>query len=384
MGCPFTIRMRVICAPDSFKESLSAEAAARAMAAGIEAVAPDVATDCCPIGDGGEGTASALIAAAHGEHYQTTVMGPFGEPVTAQWGLLEQGRLAVLEMAAAAGLALVPAKRRNPCLTTTFGVGQLIKAACASGAQRLIVCVGGSATNDGGCGMAQALGIRFFDAAGATIERPITGSMLMTIARIDAQERWRGLDQVDVTVASDVSNPLTGPTGAARMFAPQKGASPDEVEQLDAGLRHLARLIGKDLGLEIPSVPGAGAAGGLGAGLMAFASARISSGIELVLKAVEFSQRVANADLCLTGEGRLDNQSLLGKACMGVAHAAAMHGVPTVALVGSLGPGAGAALNNGLADAIVIGPGLPTAESIRQAPQLIASAAARAVLAYRR
>jgi glycerate kinase len=375
--------MRVICAPDSFKESLSAEAAARAMASGIAAVAPDVEVDCCPIGDGGEGTAAALVTAAGGQWFKETVMGPLGEPVCADWALVAQDQLAVLEMAAAAGLALVPAELRDPEKTTSYGVGQLIKAACASGAKRLIVCVGGSATNDGGCGMAQALGIRFLSATGAVIDQPITGGMLATIARIDSRQRCRELDDMTIIVASDVTNPLTGPLGAARVFGPQKGASPAQTDRLDAGLEHLGRLIRDDLGMNVANLPGAGAAGGLAAGLLAFAAAQMASGIELVLEAVDFSQRVAVADLCLTGEGRLDSQSLAGKACIGVARAAASYGVPTVALVGALGPGTAASLGNGLIEAVVIGPDLAPAESMRRAAELIAAAAGRTVLAYR-
>lgn len=374
--------MRIICAPDSFKESLSASAAAAAMATGIRRALPDASVDCCPVGDGGEGTAAALIAAAQGESRRERVMGPLGDPVDALWGLLNNGRLAVVEMAAAAGLTLIPAARRDPSRTTTYGVGQLIAAACRSGAGRLIVCVGGSATNDGGCGMAQALGIRFEQANGTTINEPITGAMLTDIARIDPSDRLALLDRITVTVASDVFIPLTGTHGAARMFAAQKGASVEQIEQLEAGLEHLARRLERDLGLDIAALPGSGAAGGLGAGLMAFASATMASGIELVLDAVNFAGRVTGADVCLTGEGRLDSQSLEGKACLGVARAAAARGVPTIALVGAMEPGAEAALSGGLTDAIVIGKGLTIPESMDRAPELIAAAAAQAVMRY--
>lgn len=375
--------MKIVCAPDSFKECLSAAEAAAAMAAGVMRACPNAVVDRCPVGDGGEGTAATLLDALGGRIHTSQVTGPLGEPLHASWALLDDGT-AIIEMAAAAGLTLVPVEQRDPLRTTTFGVGQLMAAACAAGATRMILCVGGSATNDGGAGMAQALGIRFHDAHGAEIKTPLTGGALPDIAHINASGRLALLADVEITVACDVDNPLLGSNGAARIFAAQKGASPTAVQRLEAGLAHLAQLMERDLGIATANTPRAGAAGGLGAGLMAFAGATLASGIELVLAAVDFDRRIRGADLCLTGEGCLDGQSLSGKACLGVAHAAARRDVPTIALVGALGPDATDALAAGLADALIIGPGLDRAESIRRASELLAATAARAVAPYRR
>ncbi len=397
--------MKVICAPDSFKESISAADAAEAMACGVRRAMPDAVTDLCPVADGGEGTVEALVVATGGSLRQTVVMGPLGAShaqVNATWGTLnpksESGRasepgrvgpdptasspprrMAVIEMASAAGLALVPVAQRDPRHTTTFGVGQLIRAAMDDGATRLIVGIGGSATNDGGCGAAQACGVRFFDEVDRLIDEPITGGDLLRIERIEMTSRITRLDKVGITIACDVTNPLTGPDGAAATYGPQKGASPEVVAQLDDGLRHLASLIRRDVGIDIETTPGAGAAGGLGGGMLAFFGASLSSGIELVLDAVRFDARVADTDLCLTGEGRLDGQSLSGKACLGVARAAAVHGVPTVALVGATGPNADRALDAGLSRIITIGAGLSAAESMRRADELIEAVAGRVV-----
>jgi glycerate kinase len=373
--------MKIVCAPDSFKESVSAAEAAAAMAVGVVRACPNAVVDCCPVGDGGEGTGAVLIDALGGRIHTSQVTGPLAQPLRASWALLDDGT-AIIEIAAAAGLHLVPVEQRDPLRTTTFGVGELIAQACAAGATRMVVCLGGSATSDGGAGMAQALGIRFRDAHGAEIKTPLTGGALANIAHIDAGGRLPPLADLKITVACDVANPLLGSDGAARVFAAQKGASPSGVEHLEAGLAHLARIMERDLGINMATTPRAGAAGGLGAGLMAFTGATLVPGIELVLAAVDFDRRISDADLCLTGEGCLDGQSLSGKACLGVAHAAARRGVPTIALVGALGPGAADALAAGLADARIIGPGLDRAESIRRAPQLLAEAAARAVTPY--
>ena len=265
--------MKVICAPDSFKESICARDAAEAMASGVRRAWRDAQIDLCPIGDGGEGTVDALVAAWRGRTRLLSVTGPLGTPVDAQWGVSPDGQDAVIEMAAAAGLALVPTERRDPTKTTTFGVGQLIAEACAHGVRQIIVGIGGSATTDGGCGMAQALGVRFHRADGTLIDQPITGQMLASIDRIDVESRRPAPSAVQIVAACDVTNPLTGPNGAAHIYGPQKGATPRQVEQLDAGLKHLAAVIRRDLGADIETTPGAGAVGGLGAGLIAFAGA---------------------------------------------------------------------------------------------------------------
>ena len=264
-------------------------------------------------------------------------------------------------------------------MTTTFGTGELILSALNHGARQIVVGLGGSATHDGGCGMAQALGVRFHDVSGLPIRRPMTGGMLESITRIDVSQINPRLRETKITVACDVTNPLTGPNGAAYVYAPQKGASPDQVEQLDAGLRHLAVLFRDQLGIDVEQRPGAGAAGGLGAGLMAFCGAEMHPGLDIVLEMVKFDKRVCGCDLCLTGEGRLDGQSLSGKAVIGVAQAAAKHNVPTVALVGSLGEGHEKSLGAGLKDYIEIGRGLSTEESMARAADLLEQATALAI-----
>lgn len=357
---------------------MSATTAAEAMAAGIRQAVPDATIDCCPIADGGEGTLAALTTALPGELHRAIVSGPLGEPLEAAFATFDEGSFAVIESAAAAGLQLVAADSRDPARTSTRGVGELIAVATEGLPRKIIVAVGGSATNDGGCGMAQALGIRFYDSVGDEISEPITGGMLRAIARIDATGRLPALDQIEVVVASDVCNPLTGPDGATYVYGPQKGATNEQLQILETGLAHLAALIRRDLNVDIEMLSGAGAAGGLGGGLVAFANATITSGIETVLDAVEFDRRVSSCDLCLTGEGQIDAQSLSGKACMGVARAAGKHGVPTVALTGTAGAGAEQCLAAGLREIIVIGEGLPAEVSIRQADVLTADAAGQA------
>ena len=373
--------MRIICAPDSFKESLTAAQAAQAMGRGIVGVASGAQVDLCPIADGGEGTVDAMLSATGGEAQTTRVTGPLGEPVNAVWGLLgrtgDEPLTAIIEMAAASGLALVAPDQRDATRTTTFGTGQLIEAALAAGAQRIIMGIGGSATNDGGCGMATALGAVFRDGDGQPVPTPgPTGGTLCGIDTIDLDGIDKRIRQTQIIVACDVTNPLTGLNGAAHIYGPQKGATPKQVEQLDHSLAHLAQLIRDQLGKDIEQIPGAGAAGGLGGGLLAYLGARLQPGIELVLEAVGFDRRVQGCDLCLTGEGRLDGQSVSGKACLGVAAAARRAGVDTVALVGSVGPLAERTIDAGLKAYHVIGPDLPVDESMRRAAQLLQSATA--------
>lgn len=374
--------MKIMCAPDSFKESISAKQAAEAMARGIREALPDATVDLCPIADGGEGTLSAFTTALPGVTHSLVVRGPLGDPVDAAFASFPDGRFAVVESAAAAGLQLIPKSARDPESTSSYGVGELIAAACESGPRRIVVGVGGSATIDGGCGMAQALGIHFYDQAGALIENPLTGAMLHDISRIDTTGRLATLDDVEVIVASDVLNPLTGPDGAAVIYGPQKGATDEQVARLDAGLANLAALLRRDLDIDIETLPGSGAAGGLGGGLVAFAGATIASGIETILEVTGFAERVQACDLCLTGEGKIDAQSLSGKACMGVARSAGRYGVPSVALVGAKGAGAEQCLQAGLDDIVVIGEGLPVEYSMRHADTLIAAAAAEIVKKY--
>jgi len=332
----------IILAPDSFKETLPAVDVAAAMARGIRRTSSTVEIDQCPVGDGGEGTLEALMTACYGQWRRLLVHGPLSELVEARYGIIEScaGRsVAVIEMAEASGLARVPPGGRDPLRATSLGTGEMIRHAADGGCREIIVAIGGSATVDGGTGMAQACGWRFFDADDAEIEAPMCGGLLRNVKR--CQRPFR--DFPPIRVACDVTNPLCGPEGAARVYGPQKGATPEQVESLDAGLAHLAAITGGD-----PNTAGAGAAGGAGYGLRTFLGATLERGIDLVLEAVRFRERCAAAGLVITGEGRLDDQSLQGKACLGVAAAAAALGVPTIAIVGSTGPGADRCVGPGM------------------------------------
>ena len=338
--------MRIVIAPDSFKGSLSALAVAAAMERGVRSVYPDAEVVKVPVADGGEGTVEALVEATGGELRTERVRGPLGEPVEARWGVLGDRRTAVVEMAAASGLPLVPRERRDPRVTSTFGTGELLRAALDAGLRRAVVGIGGSATNDGGAGMARALGVRFMDAFGA--ELPEGGASLARLARIDVAGLDPRLSAAEILVACDVDNPLTGPRGASAVYGPQKGATPDMVAELDGALRRYAEVAREATSRDVASLPGAGAAGGLGAGLLFFTPARLRPGVEIVLEATGFEERVRGADLVLTGEGRTDFQTAMGKAPVGVAAAAKRHGVPVVCLSGGLGPGADDVLAKGI------------------------------------
>jgi glycerate 2-kinase len=326
--------VRVLVAPDKFKGTLSAQEAAEAMAAGWRRAFPHADVDVVPMADGGEGTLDALMAALGGERVAETVTGPLGDPVGAEFGVVHTagGELGVVEMARASGLGLVAAERRNPLRATTRGTGELILAACRRGLRRVMVCIGGSATNDAGAGMAQALGIRLLDGPGHDL-RP-GGGALVELARID----MRGLDpavrDASFVVATDVDNPLIGPHGASAVYGPQKGASAADVAELDRALGHFASVVYRDLGVDLRDMPGAGAAGGLGGGLIAFLGARLRPGIDVVMEAVRFAERIAKASLVVTGEGAFDEQSLHGKTVAGVLRAAAEHRVPALVLCG--------------------------------------------------
>jgi glycerate kinase len=291
-----------------------------------------------PVADGGEGTTEAIVDATDGSLRAAVVADPLGRPVQACWGLCGDGVTAVVEMARASGLELLAPDERDPTRTSTWGTGELIRCALDGGAESLIVGIGGSATVDGGSGMAAALGVRFLDADGDVIERPC-GGRLADVAAIDATGADERLRNVEVVVASDVTNPLLGEEGAARVYGPQKGAGPEQVVQLEAGLANLADVIRSDLGREVAELPGAGAAGGLGAGLVAFLDAELRSGAETVMEAVGLRGRMAGSDLVITAEGRVDGHSAFGKATGCVAKAAHEAGIPAVVLAGSLGPG---------------------------------------------
>ena len=327
--------MKIVIAPDAFKESLSAAEVALAIEAGFREVFPAAEICRLPVADGGEGTVDAMVAALGGRRVAARVTGPLGEPVEAFYGLCGDGATVVIEMAAASGLALVPSARRNPLLTTSFGTGELIRAALDAGARHLIVGIGGSATNDAGAGMLQALGAALLDGAGRPLGRG--GEALADLARIAVDGLDPRLAGCRIEVACDVDNPLTGERGASAVFGPQKGATPAMVQRLDANLAHFAAVLQRDLGVAVADVPGAGAAGGVGAALLGPLGARLRPGIEIVTGALGLEAAVADADLVITGEGRLDVQSLRGKAPLGVARIARRHGKPVIAIAGSLG-----------------------------------------------
>ncbi|UYB52489.1 glycerate kinase [Xanthomonas sp. AM6] len=341
--------MKIVIAPDSFKESLSALEAATQIEAGFREVFPAWTYVKVPVADGGEGTVAALVAATGGRVVGRTVSGPLGAPVEAFFGLAGDGRTAVVEMAAASGLALLPRARRDPLAATSYGVGELILAALDAGARRIVVGLGGSASNDGGAGMAQALGVRLLDAQGHALAARLGGGALAALARIDASGLDPRLRHCAIEVACDVDTPLTGPAGASAVFGPQKGATPALVAQLDANLRHYATVIEADLGIAVADVRGGGAGGGLGAALVAFLGARLRPGADLVADALGLEALVAGADLVITGEGRLDGQSAHGKAPLGVARVARRHGKPVIAIAGGLGAGAASLHAHGVA-----------------------------------
>jgi glycerate kinase len=375
--------MKFLCAPDKFKGSLTAAQAAEAMKRGVRRAVPDAQVELCPVADGGEGTVAAFLECFGAQAARKTkVTGPRGAEVEADWVLFadRQGRrTAVVEAAGACGLELLPIDQRDTMRTSTFGVGQIIAAALTEGAKTIIVGIGGSATTDGGCGCGQALGVEFFDGRERRIDERLTGGVLGSIGQVSIKNRLVIAAGAQILVACDVTNPLTGPCGAAYVYAPQKGASPQQVIELDSNLRHLADLWRRQLGRDVEQMPGAGAAGGLGGGLVVYLNAALRPGAEMILETVGFAQRVAGAALCLTGEGKLDGQTASGKTVMGVAQAAKAQGVATVALVGAVGEGAERTRGQGLAGWELIGPGLSVEESKRRAAELVEQAAARVV-----
>ncbi|WP_435607791.1 glycerate kinase [Pseudomonas knackmussii] len=346
--------MKLVIAPDSFKESLSAPEVAAAIARGWLRARPADEVLLRPMADGGEGTVDAVLEATGGERRECVVRGPLGTPVQAHWGWLGEGT-AVIEMAAASGLHWVPADQRDATRTTSFGTGELIRAALDAGARKLILGLGGSATNDGGLGLLQALGVRFLDEQGAPLGDG--GAELALLHSIDVAGLDVRLRAVEVEVAADVDNPLCGPRGASAVFGPQKGANPAQVEQLDAALQRYAQVAAQVLGEDHSAYPGVGAAGGLGFAARAFLGARFRPGIELVAEVAGLAEAMQGAALAITGEGRLDAQSLHGKTPVGVARVAAAAGVPVIALAGSLGEGYVRVHDNGIAAAFSLTPG---------------------------
>lgn len=324
--------IRVVVAPNAFKECLTAPEVAAAIAKGIRQVAVDIEVRCVPVADGGDGTLDTLVAARDGVILTERVEDPLGRPIAARYGIIDDGETAVVEMAEASGLRLIAPEERDPRRASTYGTGQLIRAALRRGVKRVVVGIGGSATTDAGCGLAQALGYRLLDEEGHEVPRG--GAALAKLAHIETADVDPAIERTSFNVACDVWNPLLGPNGAAQVYGPQKGASEADVEALEAGLARFSGVAAQDLQIFVEDIPGGGAAGGLGAGLCAFLGAILMRGAELILDEVHFDEALEGADLVLTGEGRLDAQSLAGKAPWCVARRAKIQGLPVVALVG--------------------------------------------------
>ncbi|WP_395607378.1 glycerate kinase [Pseudomonas sp. B22129] len=367
--------MKIIIAPDSFKDSLSAEGVAQAIAQGLAEVWPDAQLVQCPMADGGEGTVDSVLAACNGELRRQTVQGPLAGTVQARWGWLADSHTAIIEMAEASGLQLVPPGKRDACISSTYGTGELIRAALDQGAQRIILAIGGSATNDAGAGALQALGVRLFDADDQPL--PPGGLALGRLARVDLEQLDPRLARVRFEIAADVNNPLCGPHGASAIFGPQKGANPEQVRQLDAALGHFADRCAQVLPKDVRDEPGSGAAGGLGFAAKAFLGAQFRAGVEVVAELVGLDEAVCGADLVITGEGRFDAQTLRGKTPFGVARIAQQHNVPVIVIAGTLGDGYEQMYAHGVDAAFALPSGPTTLEqACAEAPRLLRERAA--------
>jgi glycerate kinase len=378
-GC----QMKIVIAPQAFKGCLSAWQVARAIERGIKRAWPEAECILLPVADGGEGTVQALVTATGGRTIPTRVSGPLGAPVSSFFGILgdpsqNEPLTAVIEVAAACGLPLLPLNARNPRITTTRGVGELIRKAVEWGCRRLIIGLGGSATNDGGAGMAQSLGVSLRDRRGH--ELPPGGAALERLAHISVAHLLSRLRNVEVLAASDVSNPLCGPEGATAIYGPQKGAKPAMIAELDHALAHYAAIIKRDLHKDVRDVPGAGAAGGLGAGLMAFLNARLTPGAPLILDMMRMDDHLREASLVFTAEGRIDKQTAYGKSVATVAERAKKQDVPVIALAASLGQGYEALYENGISAMLPLpDTAMNIATSMRRGEELLVAAAERAM-----
>lgn len=326
--------MKIVIAPDSFKESLTALAVAEAIGEGFRRILPQAQYRLVPMADGGEGLVQSIVDATQGEKFSTQVTAPLGNKVSASWGMTGDGQSAVIEMAEASGLHLVPTDKRNPLISTSYGSGELISTALDKGLRRIILGIGGSATNDGGVGMLQALGAKFVDKTGKSLS--FGGAALADLAQIDMSGLDPRLQETRIEVACDVDNPLCGEHGASAVFGAQKGATKADIQRLDAALRHFAEQVQAQLGIDIQTPKGAGAAGGMGGGLMLLPQVRLRSGVQMVIEAVDLAAAIADADIVVTGEGRMDGQSVHGKTPIGVAKLAKSAGKPVIAIVGSL------------------------------------------------
>lgn len=326
--------MKIVIAPDSWKESLTALEVATAIEDGFRQIFPDAEMVKIPMADGGEGTVEAMVAATQGRIVNLRVTGPLGEPVDAFYGLSGDEQQAFIEMAAASGLESVPPARRDPRITTSWGTGELIRHALDAGVRHIIIGLGGSATNDGGAGMVQALGAQLLDKQGEPLG--FGGDTLSQLARIDISQLDKRLAECRIEAACDVTNPLTGEEGATAIFGPQKGATPEMIKQLDNALTHYGQIIERDLDKSVMTLKGGGAAGGMGVALYAFCGADLRQGIEIVTEALALDAAVRDADLVITGEGRIDSQSIHGKVPIGVARVAKRYAIPVIGIAGSL------------------------------------------------
>ena len=369
--------MKIVVAPDSFKGSVSALQAACAIEQGLRRVFPTAVIEKIPMADGGEGTVQSLVDATGGHLRTQRVLTPLENEVDAQFGILADGETAVIEMASASGLPLVPVDKRNPLRTTTYGTGQLIHAALDAGCRRLIIGIGGSATNDGGAGMAEALGAKLLNANGKQIPRG--GGGLAELASIDITGLHPAIAETDTVVACDVNNTLTGPDGASHVYGPQKGATPEMIETLDAHLADFDEVLTRTLGKSFNDIPGAGAAGGLGAGLMAFLNAELRLGVDIMIDAVKLKEQMKGVSLVITGEGQLDFQTAFGKTPVGVAKVAKAHNIPVIAIAGGIAEGAGVVYEAGI-DAMlgIVQEPMSLEDAVGDASRLIADTAEQA------
>lgn len=377
---------KVVIAPQGFKESLTGIEIARAIEQGVKAVWPKAETVLVPVADGGDGTLQSLVDSSGGEVRTASAVDPLGREIEVEWGALGDGKTAVIEMARSSGLALLDPSERDPLNATTYGVGQVMKTALDAGFTHFIIGIGGSATNDAGAGMAQALGAKLLDADGN--ELPYGGAALAKLDRIDVSGFDERLASASIEVACDVNNPLCGPTGASAIFGPQKGATPSDIEALDVALGRFGEIANRDLGRDVAEIPGAGAAGGLGAGLMAFANARLRLGADIVLEAVGLESKLDGADLVIVGEGQFDRSTVFNKSPVAVAERARRHGIPVIGIAGSLGAGYAEVHEHGI-DAVfsLVSRPMSLADAMADTRRLVARAteeACRAMAAARR